>query len=417
MQPPQDGAPAGPSPRRVATFLSVWALVAAVVLYGGRDVLLPFIFALVIAYVLTPVVATLEARARLPRWIAILATYAVTLGSAYVFGLVTAPRLVSEVASLRGEIPALVARARTEWMPRLEDRVSQLSGAPVALAPAPTASHEGPAPALRVVPRPDGSYDVHVAHGLTIRPAGEGAFHIEHDSARRPDRDLSPTARLISSVISYGRENALEVLRIGQTIVASVSRAIFVFFITLMLAGYLMLTRERVYGFARMLCTPMHRDSFDQLMKRIDAGLGGVVRGQLLICLVNGVLSAIGFWLFDLKYWPVLSVVAGAMSLIPIFGSILSSIPVVAIGLTQSFGTAVAVLAWIVGIHQIEANFLNPKIIGDAAKIHPVLVVLSLVIGEHLFKLPGALLAVPVLSIAQSLFVHFYGVVYGEAAE
>ncbi len=65
------------------------------------------------------------------------------------------------------------------------------------------------------------------------------------------------------------------------------------------------------------------------------------------------------------------------------------------IGLTQEFWTALWVLLWIVGIHQIEANLLNPKIIGVAAKIHPVLVVLALIIGEHFFGLWGALLAVP----------------------
>ena len=61
----------------------------------------------------------------------------------------------------------------------------------------------------------------------------------------------------------------------------------------------------------------------------------------------------------------------------------MSSIPVVAIGLTQGLGTALAALAWIVGIHQIEANLLNPKIYGIAAKIHPVLVIFSLLVGEH----------------------------------
>jgi predicted PurR-regulated permease PerM len=65
------------------------------------------------------------------------------------------------------------------------------------------------------------------------------------------------------------------------------------------------------------------------------------------------------------------------------------------------------VLLWIIGIHQIEANLLNPKIIGVAAKIHPVLVVLALIIGEHFFGLWGALLGVPALSIAQSIFQHF----------
>jgi hypothetical protein len=60
-----------------------------------------------------------------------------------------------------------------------------------------------------------------------------------------------------------------------------------------------------------------------------------------------------------------------------------------------------------VGIHQIEANFLNPKIIGDSAKIHPVLVVFSLLVGEHFFQIAGALFAVPCMSIAQTIFLHF----------
>ena len=112
-----------------------------------------------------------------------------------------------------------------------------------------------------------------------------------------------------------------------------------------------------------------------------------------------------------LKYWPVLALVATVFSLIPIFGSIASAVPAVAIGLTQSLGTAVFVLVWIVGIHQLEANILNPKIMGDAAKIHPVLVIFSLLVGEHFFHIVGALLAVPCMSIAQTLFLHLRDVI------
>ena len=143
----------------------------------------------------------------------------------------------------------------------------------------------------------------------------------------------------------------------------------------------------------------------------MDRGLSGVVRGQLTISAINGVLSAIGFAFIGLKYWPVLALVAMVFSLIPIFGSIASAVPAVALGLTQSLGTAVFVLFWIVGIHQLEANFLNPKIMGDAAKIHPVLVIFSLLVGEHFFHIVGALLAVPCMSIAQSLFLHLRDVI------
>ena len=67
-----------------------------------------------------------------------------------------------------------------------------------------------------------------------------------------------------------------------------------------------------------------------------------------------------------------------------------------------------AMLGWIIGIHLLEANFLNPKTIGTSAKIHPVLVVFSLVMGEKVYGLVGALLAVPVLSMIQVMFLYFY---------
>jgi len=182
---------------------------------------------------------------------------------------------------------------------------------------------------------------------------------------------------------------------------------VFLVFMTLMVAGYLMHTRDKVVSFFRLLVPPRARESFDRLLHRVDRGLSGVVRGQLVICAVNGVLSAVGFALFELKYWPILALVAGLMSIIPIFGSILSTVPAVLVGLTQDFWTAFWVLIWILGIHQVEANLLNPKIIGVAAKLHPVLVVFVLVLGEHTHGLWGALLAVPALSVAQSLFNHF----------
>ena len=99
------------------------------------------------------------------------------------------------------------------------------------------------------------------------------------------------------------------------------------------------------------------------------------------------------------------------MSLIPIFGSVLSSVPIVAIALVASghfdVFRGLKVLVWIILIHQVEANILNPKIMGNAAKIHPVLVVFSLIAGEHSYGLVGALFAVPVASIIQTMFKYF----------
>lgn len=384
-------------------FLGVSGLFALLTIWWAAEVILPFIMALIIAYVLTPAVDLCE-RARLPRALSIILVYVVTLGGLYLAVAAMAPRLYQETMTLARDAPQITEKLTTTWAPRVEgftqgilDRV------------APPAKPEEPAPALEIQKRPDGSFTVELRSGVEI--VQEDAKHwkvlpittepAERFSAARLAREAAGQA------FDYVKRNALDLLKVGQAIFGKVARSIFLFFLTLMLAAYLMLTREAIIDFFRSLPPERVRPSFDRLLHRIDRGLAGVVRGQLLICLVNGVLSAIGFWMFGLKYWPILSLVAAVMSIIPIFGSILSTIPAVLIGLTQDFFTALWVLLWIIGIHQVEANLLNPKIIGVAAKIHPVLVVFSLIVGEHFFGLWGALLAVPALSLAQSVFLHF----------
>jgi predicted PurR-regulated permease PerM len=401
------------SPRRRTIFLAVSGVGLAAILIAARQVLLPFVLALVVAYVLTPAVRRVE-EARVPRWAAILLVYAATLGSIGGFVALIVPRLVTEGRGLGAEWPRLTTTARAQWLPAIDARLSAWSGQPVAPTPLVADPQHDAAPLVddrpppfRLVHQPDGSFDVRVADGVQFREKRDGVWQVEQVERRR---GLSSAVMLrdgFDKAAVYLQENSLEVLKLGREVVFAVSRGIFTLFMTLMLAAYLILTHERILGFFRDLCSPDARASFDRFLRRLDRGLSGVVRGQLLICLVNGVLSAIGFSLFHLKYWPILAVVAAVMSLIPIFGSILSSIPAVAIGLTQSPGTALGVLAWIVGIHQLEANFLNPKIIGDSAKIHPVLVVFSLIVGEHFFQLAGALFAVPAMSILQTIFLHF----------
>ncbi len=389
-------------------FLGCSATLFVAVVVAAREVMLPFVLALLIAYVLTPLVILVERR-QVPRGLAVLMVYVVVFGSLAGFARGIAPRMGSEIRNLEAELPALGAEARDKWVPALADRLRAAGLVPAA------PEHQEPddSAAFVVRPQPDGGFAVDVGSGVIVARSKKGGFVVEpardkKEPSFEPDTILSD---LVGRSFAYARENSLEVARGGLLVVTTVSRTIFIFFITLMLAAYLIVTRERVYGFFRSLVTPTARTTFDGLSMRIDAGLSGVVRGQLVICCINGVLSAIGFACIGLKYWPVMALIAAIFSLIPIFGSVASAVPAVAIGLTQSLPTAFFALAWIVGIHQLEANLLNPKIMGDAAKIHPVLVIFSLLVGEHFFHVVGALLAVPAMSIAQSLFLHFRNVV------
>jgi predicted PurR-regulated permease PerM len=391
-----------PRPSRRALFLGISAVLVVALIIAARAVLLPFVLGLVVAYVLTPAMLRVE-RLKIPRFAAILLVYAIALGAIGGFFSLIVPRLRGEVRTLSVEWPNLKQELREKWLPAVDQKLAGFVGQPGGGVEEP----EEQKPPIRVQKKPDGSFDVMISDDIRLREVDQGVWQVE---AQEPSRMISSATvmqQAFDKALSYVKHNAVAILKVGQEIVTGISRGIFNLFMTLMLGGYMMLTHEKILGFFRDLWSPDHAQSFDRFLRRLDRGLSGVVRGQLLICLVNGVLSAIGFWLFDLKYWPIMAILAGVMSLIPIFGSILSSIPAVAIGLTQGIGTAVGVLVWIVGIHQLEANFLNPKIIGDAAKIHPVLVVFSLLVGEHFFALPGALFAVPCLSVAQTIFLHF----------
>ncbi|HVY27217.1 MAG TPA: AI-2E family transporter [Polyangiaceae bacterium] len=384
-------------------FLTVSSVVIATLLFLVHEVLLPFILALIIAYVLAPLVERVE-RFRVPRAAAILIVYVVTLGSIYLSVATIAPRIYLETAKFVRDAPSLADKFSGEYGPQLE---AWVEGIRSRSRPKTPGAAEDPA-AVSVLNKPDGSVEFRVGSGVEVVQQGPGHWRVGpavHKAEKFKVSDL--TARGVNEAVGYVQRNGLELFTFGKALVSAVARGIFLLFMTLMVAGYIMGTREHIIGFFRSLLPARSRISFDRLLWRVDRGLSGVVRGQLLICCVNGVLSAFGYWMFDLKYWPILAILSAVMSIIPIFGSILSSVPVVLIGLTQNFWTALWVLLWIVGIHQVEANLLNPKIIGVAAKIHPVLVVLALIIGEHFFGLWGALLGVPVLSLLQSIFNHF----------
>lgn len=412
--------PQGPQDKKRARrlFLTISAVLAVTTLLVANDVLLPFVLGVVVAYILLPLVLRIE-RLRVPRFVAVLMVYAGVLGAIAGFIALIVPSLIKEGRALQRELPARVAEAEEKWSPILDEKLKAWKGGETPdptpdtadeATKAPEGAQPSPNAPILIEQRADGAYEVKISDQVVFHRVGEDRWKLEKvegDERDGPTSSRGYFKRMRERGSKWLSENSVEVIKFGQQVVAAVVRGIFTLFMTLMLGAYIMLTHEKILGFFRELFHPETQPAFDRLLRRLDRGLSGVVRGQLLICVVNGILSAIGFWLFNLKYWPLMALLAAVGSLIPIFGSILSAVPAVAVGLTQSPSTALAVLAWILGIHQIEANFLNPKIIGDSAKIHPVLVVFSLLVGEHFFQIKGALFAVPCMSIAQTIFLHF----------
>jgi predicted PurR-regulated permease PerM len=378
------------------------------VLVVFRAVILPFVLGVVVAYVLAPVVGRLSAgRRSLPRWASIIVVYVASAGLTALFFVTFAPKLSGDFARLFREGPSFFRRVRHEWVPRadawLETAFPELPRV-----------EEAPRPERKLVVTPNGAggYEISLEGlELEIEPGVEkGRFLI----GPRDDSDSKRTrlADLMAHAATATETELKDVLIVGQRFVASIIKGFAFFILTFMVAAYLLVDLDRVMGFLRSLVPPQYRGDYDALMKEFDRGLSGVIRGQLVICAVNAALTTTGLVLFHVKYSILLGLVAGAMSFIPVFGSILSSVPIVTVALASgdggvSLSTGVAMLAWIVGIHLLEANFFNPKIIGTAAKIHPVVIVFALMVGEQTGGLIGALLAVPIASMVQSTFLFF----------
>ena len=407
-------------------FLSRWGfpLFLLLILVLGRRVLLPFVFAGLIAYILSPVVRWMAERRdgtrRLHRGIAIVLCYIVFISAIVGFLFLLVPRLSKDVARIGSEAPALLKRVNEEWAPQaaqwVEKRV-KLSPAQPAPAEPPIVADVPlpPGTAFTLTPLPDGRYAMSMTpSGVQVRPLPNGGFHLQTEEKPPEPATMEDKIRALASKGLASLQSRLDdVVRLGQRLLAGIIKGIFTFFLTLMIGAFILIDMEKVHAFLRSMFPPNARDDYDVIIAGIDRGLSGVIRGQLLICLINGILTYIGLMIFGIKYSLILAVVAGVMSLIPIFGSILSTIPIVLASLVSGehgldIFRAVAMTAWIVGIHFIEANLLNPKIIGTAAKIHPVLVIFSLILGEHSYGLVGALLAVPVLSTIQVVFLFLY---------
>jgi predicted PurR-regulated permease PerM len=418
--------PASRSLAWVRQFAKLWgfALFCILIVYIFREVSLPFLFAILVAYILAPLVARMSklhvgARA-LPRWGAVIVLYVFILtGLGWFIGYFV-PKLSGDFASVFREAPAMFAKVNKEWLPKAGAWIDARFGGEPSESGDDTAVHpeEPQAPrAIVVEPLSGGRYRIDLdALDLEVKPLENGRYLISPPAVDVVDTGgggkwEKAIKQWLAARLKSGEGETKRVFEYAQKFIGGVFFGIGRLFLVLMVAAFILIDLDRIQGFLRSLVPERYQVDYDRIYVGIDRGLSGVIRGQLLICLINGLMTYAGLWFFSVKYPLLLAAIAATMSLIPIFGSILSSFPIVAVALISSghfnLVKGLEVLGWIILIHLIEANVLNPKIMGNAAKIHPVLVVFALIAGEHSYGLVGALFAVPVASIIQTIFVYY----------
>jgi predicted PurR-regulated permease PerM len=346
------------SRRRIGRLILVIAFILLIValLWLARGALFPFILALVLAYILLPVVTFFERGVKrlFPRFggsraVAIVLTYLAALLALAVFFLLIAPVISQQFELLwenRQEIAGFVEGVVDDALAEYRENV----------------------PA-----------DIQTQIDAAVRQAG---------------------ARL----------SAAAQAAIGQTVSAVTSTVSFIAGLVIVPVWlfYVLYDQNRFMRKAVEVIPAHIRTDTVNVVRISDRILSQYLRGQLLLCLVVGVLATIGLALLGVPFFAVLGLIAGIFEILPFVGPIIGMVPAVLVAVIERPILGLWTLLLFIGIQQVENTVLVPRISGKAVELHPALIVLVLIIGSQVAGLTGAILAVPVTAIIRDVFKYLY---------
>jgi predicted PurR-regulated permease PerM len=337
------------APRR-RHFVSGWAIAAVlavlgVLLYEIRIALLPFVFAVAVAFVTDPLIKSVQRRLGSPRWPVAVVCYIVILailcGIAYWVGSTSFSDLIDVLA----RAPMISRHFLTEVL---------------------------------------GS------KGITVF----GALYT-------PEKIEQAMGAMLADVAGFAALKTAAGLA-GSIIFGSV--------LTLVLMPYFMISAPGLAAGALWLLPPERRPSVEELLPKIVPVLRRYLIGLCIVVSYTAVVGWIGFGpIFHLPHAALLAIIVGVLELVPVIGPIASASLVGIIAVQQSgLWTAALLFGFAIALRVSIDNVVGPLVIGGAARIHPVVVIISFTCGAILFGVVGLLIAVPVVVCVKITLQHYY---------
>ncbi|MBE5777381.1 MAG: AI-2E family transporter [Clostridiales bacterium] len=221
---------------------------------------------------------------------------------------------------------------------------------------------------------------------------------------RLPGENIIDVNQLINRAAEWVSGQLPAVLRSVAGTVDKLSTA----FIAPVLSYYFLRDRE-LFSYQLSLLIPLrHRKRMLQAMEDMKRENGAYLRGQLLIALIVGALTALGLFLIGVPAWLVLGVLMGICEVIPYIGPIIGGIPIMLFALSKSPMTLVWALALTLGVQQLEGMVIAPRMMAGATGLHPVYVLLLLTAGSMLFGIWGLLFSIPAFICLRSVARVFF---------
>jgi len=324
--------------------LAVGALLLVVFVRQIAGVILIFLAAAILAYVLNPVVKLLEGRG-VPRVVAVLGVFVVLGAVLGVAGLALVVPAVRQIQSLANNPQLLV------------DGATQL-----------------------------------VDRARSIPYVGEQIGSLDRQALTSRLQQAAPSAQTAAKALTG--------------FVGGVFGTILNLFLMAVVSAYLLVDRERVTNAALWALPDTVRDQTVEMLEVVERRFVKFIKGQLLLCVLMGVIGwaivqfTIGRYAIALGLW------VGFMELIPVLGAFLGAVPAVAVALLVSPVQALIVAALFFVAQQIEGNLLVPKVIGDSVNLHPLWVLFGVMAASALYGVVGALFALPAIAIISAALAY-----------
>lgn len=194
--------------------------------------------------------------------------------------------------------------------------------------------------------------------------------------------------------------------------VIGVFGVVFNIFVTIVVSIYLLLQRGAIKEFLKKCAKAMFDSpTYARVNKYFDKSnhiLLDFIYCQIIDGIIVGVLVSIAMSIIGVKYGILLGTFIGLFNIIPYFGAIIAIVISVFITLfTGGINQALIMAVTVIILQQIDSNIINPKILGDGLKISPVLVIFAVTVGGEFFGIIGMFLSVPIVAIIKVLIMDF----------
>jgi predicted PurR-regulated permease PerM len=218
--------------------------------------------------------------------------------------------------------------------------------------------------------------------------------------------DLVAQANIfLNNLSAYATQLAQPLQQIAVASLGAVGNLLLVVVLSL----YMVADRDRLVTFLFWLVPGGYKDEARILEEAVSRSFGGFLRGQAITGLAFAAVDLIASVVFGLDFIPVTVVTAGALMAVPFFGPFVSWIPPILVAVLFKpdaiLPTAIVIaIGWL-----LIMNLLQPRIMADALRIHPIVVLGSVFVGLRVAGIGGAIFGIPIAAVVSALFLYSLG--------